>query len=93
MTNKDSLLQIISCDLICMEKVSMRLVMVALVLVGIVLAASQEVVDASTCVATDSPELAEERKKLEKLTAIFSRPRGVCHASEGCRDEPLLIDD
>uniref|UniRef100_A0A0D3H1Y0 Uncharacterized protein n=2 Tax=Oryza TaxID=4527 RepID=A0A0D3H1Y0_9ORYZ len=76
-----------------MEKISMRLVMVALVLVGIVLAANQEVVDASTRVATDSPELAEERKKLEKLTAIFSRPPGVCHANEGCRDEPILIDD
>lgn len=42
MTNKDCLLQIILCDLICMEKVSMRLVMVALVLVGIMLAASLE---------------------------------------------------
>uniref|UniRef100_A0A0D3H1X4 Uncharacterized protein n=1 Tax=Oryza barthii TaxID=65489 RepID=A0A0D3H1X4_9ORYZ len=66
-----------------MEKVSMRLVTVALVLVGIMLAASQEAVDASNPEPTDSPELAEERKKLEKLIAIFSRPRRVCRESEG----------
>uniref|UniRef100_A0A0E0LWN4 Uncharacterized protein n=1 Tax=Oryza punctata TaxID=4537 RepID=A0A0E0LWN4_ORYPU len=73
-----------------MERVSMRLVTVALLLVGIMLAANQEAVNASKPEPTDSPELAEERKKIEKLLAIFSRPRRVCRESEGCRDRPIV---